>query len=48
MPRHSPIYVFVDIETTGSRANLDRITEVGIVTLENQEVSEWSGLINPG
>lgn len=48
MPSKNPIYAFVDIETTGSRANLDRITEVGIVTLENQEVSEWSGLINPG
>ncbi|WP_108508636.1 3'-5' exonuclease family protein [Polynucleobacter acidiphobus] len=48
MPTKNPIYAFVDIETTGSRANLDRITEVGIVTLENQEVSEWSGLINPG
>ena len=48
MPTKNPIYAFVDIETTGSRANLDRITEVGIVTLENQEVSEWSQLINPG
>ena len=47
MPTKNPIYAFVDIETTGSRANLDRITEVGIVTLENQDVSEWSQLINP-
>ncbi len=43
-----PIYAFVDIETTGSRANIDRITEVGILTLENREISEWSALINPG
>lgn len=48
MPSKDPIYAFVDIETTGSRANLDRITEVGVLTLENQESSEWSRLINPG
>lgn len=48
MPSKFPVYAFVDIETTGSRANLDRITEVGVLTLENQEASEWSRLINPG
>lgn len=48
MSRHEPIYAFVDIETTGSRANLDRITEIGIVTLDKQEISQWSQLINPG
>lgn len=48
MPPKDPIYAFVDIETTGSRANIDRITEVGILTLDNREISEWSSLINPG
>jgi DNA polymerase-3 subunit epsilon len=47
MPHKDSIYAFVDIETTGSKANLDRITEVGIVTLEGQDVLEWSRLINP-
>ncbi len=40
--------VFVDLETTGSTATVDRITEIGIVEVnEEGEVREWSSLVNP-
>jgi DNA polymerase-3 subunit epsilon len=40
---------FVDLETSGSRIEADRITEVGIVTVDTGgAVSEWSTLVNPG
>jgi DNA polymerase-3 subunit epsilon len=42
-----PALAFVDIETTGSQFERDRITEVGIKTFENGEVREWEMLINP-
>jgi len=39
---------FVDLETTGANAAYHRITEVGIVRVENGElVEEWSSLVNP-
>lgn len=45
-------WVFVDVETTGASPTRDRVTEVGIVTVETdgdaQRVSEWSSLVNPG
>ncbi len=45
-------WVFVDVETTGSSPARERITEVGIVTVEfdgdAQRVTEWSSLVNPG
>ncbi|MBX3660829.1 MAG: DNA polymerase III subunit epsilon [Burkholderiales bacterium] len=41
--------VFLDLETTGANATHDRITEVGIVEVENGRfVREWSSLVNPG
>src|SRR5271165_6427469 len=41
--------VFVDLETTGGNAAHDRITEIGIVRVENGAVvDEWSSLVNPG
>jgi DNA polymerase-3 subunit epsilon len=44
-------WCFVDLETTGSAAARERITEVGIVTVdidgEALRVSEWSSLVNP-
>src|SRR6202046_3037548 len=41
-------YVVVDIETTGSWSNGDRITEIGAVKIRNHEVvGEWHSLINP-
>ena len=47
MPPTDPVFAFVDIETTGSRAELDRITEIGILTLDQDGTSEWSSLLNP-
>jgi DNA polymerase-3 subunit epsilon len=39
---------FVDLETTGGNAAYDRITEIGIVRVENGVlVEEWSSLVNP-
>jgi DNA polymerase-3 subunit epsilon len=41
-------YVVVDIETTGSWSNGDRVTEIGAVKIRNHEVvAEWHSLINP-
>jgi DNA polymerase-3 subunit epsilon len=40
--------VFVDLETTGGNSAYDRITEVGLVRVQNGElVEEWSSLVNP-
>jgi DNA polymerase III subunit epsilon len=40
--------VFVDLETTGGNPAYDRITEVGIVRMQNGELlDEWSSLVNP-
>ncbi len=39
---------FVDLETTGATATADRITEVGIIEVdEDGSVREWSSLVNP-
>src|SRR6516164_3726414 len=41
---------FVDLETTGTRAARDRITEVGIVRVDTDTrcaITEWSSLIDP-
>ncbi len=44
----SPL-VFVDLETTGATATHDRVTEVGVVTVDRGRlVDEWSTLVNPG
>ena len=48
MTTNTHIFAFVDIETTGSRPDRDRITEIGILTLENGECSSWGRLLNPG
>jgi len=39
--------VIVDIETTGGNVTYDRITEIGIVEVTADGVTEWSTLINP-
>jgi DNA polymerase-3 subunit epsilon len=45
-------WVFVDVETTGSSPARERVTEVGIVTVETdgdaRRITEWSTLVNPG
>src|ERR1700761_9508394 len=39
---------FVDVETTGTRASYDRIIEIGILRVEeNQLVKTFKSLINP-
>ena len=41
-------YVVVDVETTGGRPGLHRVTEIGAVKIKGGEiVDEWSSLINP-
>jgi DNA polymerase-3 subunit epsilon len=50
MPLHVDEYpplAFVDIETTGSHFERDRITEVGIKSLIDGQVDTWESLINP-
>lgn len=42
-----PPLAFVDIETTGSNFERDRITEVGIKSLIHDQVEIWESLINP-
>ena len=50
----APALAFVDLETTGTAAAADAITEVGIVRVTADPdggapaVSEWSTLVNPG
>ena len=40
--------IFVDIETTGTRATRDRITEIAALKVINGElVDRWSSLIYP-
>ncbi len=43
-----PALAFVDLETTGATAAADRITEIGIVEVDETGVREWSCLVNPG
>ncbi|WP_333874837.1 3'-5' exonuclease family protein [Methylobacter sp.] len=38
---------FVDLETTGGSATKDRITEIGIVLVDESGVREWSQLVHP-
>lgn len=40
---------FVDLETTGATATVDRITEIGIIEVDNDGTArEWQQLVNPG
>jgi DNA polymerase-3 subunit epsilon len=43
-----PSLAFVDLETTGATPTADRITEIGIVEVDEEGVREWSSLVNPG
>ncbi len=48
-PVRAARYAFVDLETTGTDASRDRITEIGIVCVENGvRTGEWSTLVDPG
>ncbi len=42
-----PDLAFVDIETTGSHFDRDRITEIGIKTLAGNQIQIWEKLIDP-
>jgi DNA polymerase-3 subunit epsilon len=48
----APRLCVVDLETTGTSPQRERVTEVGIVTIDSDgeqlRVEEWSSLINPG
>ena len=54
MTLFAPAIAFVDLETTGTRARADRITEVGIVRVAVDaqggppSVDAWSTLVDPG
>jgi DNA polymerase-3 subunit epsilon len=44
----APAVAFIDVETTGTTSTHDRITEIGIVRVQDGElVDEWSTLVNP-
>ena len=41
--------VFLDLETTGATATRDRITEIGLIEVDQGRfIREWSTLVNPG
>ncbi|HEX2531622.1 MAG TPA: exonuclease domain-containing protein [Burkholderiaceae bacterium] len=46
MTRHGKL-LFVDLETTGANPVADRITEIGIVEVDGEQVTHWSTLVNP-
>ena len=54
LPPELPAFAFVDLETTGTHAGGDRITEIGIVRVERDgadgepRVTEWASLVDPG
>src|SRR5690349_13868979 len=44
----APAVAFIDLETTGTTSTVDRITEIGIVQVQDGQVTdEWSTLVNP-
>lgn len=48
-PIESLVFAVVDVETTGSRPDDDRVTDVGAVKIERGEISgTFQTLINPG
>jgi DNA polymerase-3 subunit epsilon len=46
MTRHGKLF-FVDLETTGANPISDRITEIGVVEVDGDQVTRWSTLVNP-
>ena len=41
--------MFLDLETTGANAAVDRITEIGLVEVgRDGKATHWSSLVNPG
>ncbi len=48
MQQDYPDLAFVDIETTGSNFDRDRITEIGIKVISQDYEETWESLLNPG
>ncbi len=48
MQQKFPNLAFVDIETTGSNIEKDKITEIAIISIIDEKVSIWESLIDPG
>jgi DNA polymerase-3 subunit epsilon len=52
LPSFAPRLAFIDVETTGSSPQRERVTEVGLVRVDidgdDCRVDEWSALVNPG
>ncbi|MGH6612211.1 MAG: 3'-5' exonuclease, partial [Burkholderiaceae bacterium] len=52
LPVFAPRLAFVDVETTGSSPQRERVTEVGVVRVDfdgdQMRVDEWATLVNPG
>jgi DNA polymerase-3 subunit epsilon len=52
VPAFAPRLAFVDVETTGSSPERERVTEIGLVAVDfdgdDVRVTEWSSLVNPG
>ena len=43
-----PVITYLDLETTGATPLKDRITEIGLVRVENGvEVARWQTFVNP-
>jgi len=51
-PAIAPRLVLIDVETTGASPERERVTEVGLVSVDFDDddvrVIEWSSLVNPG
>ncbi|WP_215777604.1 exonuclease domain-containing protein [Paludibacterium sp. B53371] len=47
MPFPRP-FAIVDLETTGGHLSRDRITEIGIILVDGEQVERFSSLVNPG
>jgi len=51
-PALAPRLAFIDVETTGSSPERERVTEVGLVSVDFDgdavRITEWSSLVNPG
>jgi len=51
-PAIAPRLVLIDVETTGASPERERVTEVGVVSVDFDDddvrVIEWSSLVNPG
>src|SRR5512134_476607 len=52
VPAFAPRLAFVDVETTGSSPERERVTEIGLVRVDFDgdalRVDEWATLVNPG